>query len=238
MSLQKYILKQSFNPDILGLFINPFFFARKGLHVNIKKYSSEIVGSVLDVGCGRKPYRSLFNVDNYLGMDIENEGHDHSNEDIDIYYDGTHFPFSDITFDSIITNQVFEHVFTPDFFLQEVYRVLKTKGKLLLTIPFVWDEHEQPNDFARYSSFGIKYQLEKNGFKIVKQSKSVNDIRVIFQMLNMYIFKKLKSKNKYINLIVSVLFISWLNILGQLLSFLLPKNNDLYLDNIILAEKI
>ena len=238
MSLQKYILKQSFNPDILGLFINPFFFARKGLYDNIKKYSSEIVGNVLDVGCGRKPYRSLFNVENYLGMDIENEGHDHSKEDIDIYYDGIHFPFSGITFDSIITNQVFEHVFNPDMFLQEIYRVLKPKGKLLLTVPFAWDEHEQPNDFARYTSFGIKYQLERSGFKIIKQSKSVNDIRVIFQLLNMYIFKKLKSENKYINLIISVLFISWLNILGQLLSFLLPKNNDLYLDNIILAEKI
>lgn len=237
MLLQKYILKQGFNPDFLGLFINPFFFARKGLYTNIKKYSSEIKGIVLDVGCGRKPYRSLFNVESYIGMDIENEGHDHTNEDIDIFYDGVLFPFSENFFDSIISNQVFEHVFEPDIFLLEIKRVLKPKGKLLLTVPFAWDEHEQPNDFARYSSFGIKYQLEKNGFKIIKQSKSVNDIRVIFQLLNMYIFKKLKSKNKYINVIISVLFISWLNILGQIVSFLLPKNDDLYLDNIILAEK-
>ena len=131
----------------------------------------------------------------------------------------------------------FEHVFEPDIFLLEIKRVLKPNGKLLLTVPFAWDEHEQPNDFARYSSFGIKYQLEKNGFKIIKQSKSVNDIRVIFQLLNMFIFKKIKSKNKYFNVIISVLFISWLNILGQIVSFLLPKNDDLYLDNIILAEK-
>lgn len=235
---KKYFQKQSFNPDIFGLFINPFFFARKGLYINIKKYSGEIKGHVLGVGCGQKPYKNLFNVESYIGMDIENEGHDHSNEDIDVYYDTKHFPFSEKTFDSVITNQVFEHVFVPDVFLQEVYRVLKPKGKLLLTVPFLWDEHEQPNDFARYSSFGIKYQLEKNGFLIVSQSKSVNDIRVIFQMLNMYIFKKLRSKNKYVNVLISVLFISWFNILGQLLSFLLPKNNDLYLDNIILAEKI
>lgn len=238
MLLQKYILKQGFNPDFLGLFINPFFFARRGLYINIKKYSSEIKGIVLDVGCGRKPYRSLFNVESYIGMDIDNEGHDHTNEDIDIFYDGVFFPFCENFFDSIISNQVFEHVFEPDIFLIEIKRVLKPKGKLLLTVPFAWDEHEQPNDFARYSSFGIKYQLEKNGFKIVKQSKSVNDIRVIFQLLNMYIYKKLKSKNKYINVIISVLFISWLNILGQIVSFLLPKNDDLYLDNIILAEKI
>lgn len=238
MLLKKYILRQSFNPDFLGLFINPFYFARKGLYNNIKKYSCEISGSLLDVGCGRKPYRSLFNVESYIGMDIENEGHDHSNEDIDVYYDGNQFPFDDNTFDAIITNQVFEHVFNPDTFLKEMHRVLKLNGKLLLTVPFVWDEHEQPNDFARYSSFGLKYEIEKNGFKIAKQSKSVNDIRVIFQLLNMYIFKKLKSENKYVNVIISVLFISWLNILGQILSFLLPKNNDLYLDNIILAEKI
>ena len=164
MWLKKYFYKQKFNPDILGLFINPFYFARRGLYINIRKYSSEISGRILDVGCGQKPYQGLFNFEKYIGMDIENEGHVHINEDIDVFYDGIKFPFNENNFDAIITNQVFEHVFNPDVFLKEIHRVLKYKGKLLLTVPFVWDEHEQPNDFGRYSSYGLKHELEKNGF--------------------------------------------------------------------------
>jgi SAM-dependent methyltransferase len=66
---------------------------------------------------------------------------------------------------------VLEHVFNPDDFLNEVNRVLKPSGKLLLTVPFVWDEHEQPYDYARYSSFGLRSLLEKHGFSIVKHEK-------------------------------------------------------------------
>ena len=56
-----------------------------------------------------------------------------------------------------------------------------------MTIPFVWDEHEQPYDFARYSSFGIKSLLEKHGFHVQKQMKSVNDIR-LFSALKPFYF--------------------------------------------------
>ena len=53
-------------------------------------------------------------------------------------------------------NQVLEHVFNPDDFVREIARVLKPGGALLLTVPFVWNEHEQPYDYARYSSFGLR----------------------------------------------------------------------------------
>jgi SAM-dependent methyltransferase len=238
VSIERYLLKQNFNPDLLGLFINPFYFARRGLYKNINNFSKEIKGSILDVGCGRKPYRDIFKVDSYIGMDLENEGHDHSNENIDVYYDGIRFPFEENTFDAIFTSQVFEHVFNPGIFLKEIHKVLKSGGKLLLTVPFVWDEHEQPNDYARYSSFGLKHVIEINGFKIIRQTKSINDIRVIFQIINMYIYKNISTNNKCINSILTMLFISWSNVLGVLLSLILPKNNDLYLDNVLLAEKV
>ena len=34
-------------------------------------------------------------------------------------------------------------------------------GKCLFIVPFVWDEHEAPYDFARYSSFGLIHLLKK-----------------------------------------------------------------------------
>lgn len=77
---------------------------------------------------------------------------------------------------------------------------------LLITVPFVWDEHEQPHDFARYTSFGLRHLLEKSGFEIIEHRKSVCDIRVVFQLLNGYIYKKTATKNGYINMFIAFFF--------------------------------
>ena len=61
----------------------------------------------------------------------------------DYFYDGQSFPFKGGSFDVVLTNQVLEHVFNPDVFLSEIHRVLTPDGVLLLTVPFLWDEHEQ-----------------------------------------------------------------------------------------------
>jgi len=87
-----------------------------------------------------------------------------------------------------LCNQVLEHVFNPDAFLSEIYRVLKRDGKLLLTVPFVWDEHEQPSDYARYSSFGLKALLEKNGFRIIQHERIGADASILFQLINAYLY--------------------------------------------------
>ena len=112
-------------------------------------------GRLLDVGCGRKPYRDLFPTKDYVGLEIDTPENRLRNQ-ADIFYDGNSFPFEDHDFDGIICNQVLEHVFNPDQFVRELRRVLKSRGLLLLTVPFVWDEHEQPRDYARYTSFGLK----------------------------------------------------------------------------------
>ena len=240
MSVKAFFKKQTFNPGIVGFFTNPFFFARRALYDNIAKLAPHIKGEILDVGCGQKPYKHLFSYTQYIGIEVEQEGHDHTNEDVDVFYDGKHIPFNDNHFDSAITSQVLEHVFEPDAFLREIHRVLKPEGTLLLAVPFVWDEHEQPYDYARYSSFGLKYLMEKNGFQVITHIKSLNDARVIFQLINGYIVKKtiFLRPNSKVNIVVSIFLNAWVNIFGTLISFILPKNNDLFLDNIILVKKV
>jgi len=227
------MINKEFNPNIS----HPFYFARKALLASFTELSPEIHGRVLDVGCGQKPYISLFNFSEYIGMDVEQSGHPHQNEEIDVFYDGKIFPFPDHSFDSVITSQVLEHVFTPDLFLKEINRVLKPGGKLLLSVPFVWDEHEQPYDFARYSSFGLKHLLQENNFTIEKHIKTLPDIRVIFQLFNTYIHKLL-FKKKVTRIFAKLFFIIPNNISGIVWNFVLPKNFDLYLDNVVVARKV
>lgn len=234
--LKAVIEKEMFQPSWLGLFINPFFFARNGLYQHIKALAPLITGRTLDVGCGRKPYEHLFHVTSYIGLEIDTSDN-RVNKNADYFYDGSQFPFRDGEFDSLVLNQVFEHVFTPESFLSEMNRVLKADGVLLMTVPFVWDEHEQPHDFARYSSFGLGSLLERHGFEVIEQRKSVNDIRVVFQLLNAYLYKKTVSGNKYINMLLTLVLMAPWNIVGELLAKVLPDNSDLYLDNVVLAKK-
>jgi len=48
--------------------------------------------------------------------------------------------------------------------LTEFHRLLKPGGRLWMTAPLVWYLHEQPYDYYRYTSHGLRYLLERAGF--------------------------------------------------------------------------
>lgn len=230
--------KQVFNPDFRGLFVNPFYFSRKGLQKNIAYFSKNFSGNILDVGCGTKPYRKLFNVEKYIGLEYDTPTNREHNKDADCFYDGENFPFENSSFDGVVSFQVLEHVRDHQGFMKEINRILKDGGLFLFSAPLVWDEHEQPYDYFRFTSFGIMSLAEKHGFEIVKNIKSVNDISIIFQLINDYIFKKTIGKGKRLNKIIVNLLTTPFNIMGLVLAEILPKNDDLYLDNVVLMKKI
>jgi SAM-dependent methyltransferase len=235
-ALKAIYRRQAFFPGWLGIFVNPFYFARSGLRNAMADYAPKLTGRLLDVGCGSKPYRPLFSVDAYIGLDIDS-ALSRQRGMADYFYDGNAFPFVDGAFDSALCNQVLEHVFNPNEFLGEIARILKPGGKLLLTVPFVWDEHEQPYDYARYSSFGLRALLEKQGFRVVSHKKLGTDPSIIFQLANAYLFKVTQGLPKFVNLLITVTVMAFVNLLGLLARSLLPGNPDLYLDQVILVEK-
>ena len=236
--LKHILLLNAHEPGWSGLLVNPFYLARRALWGAISDYAPSIQkGILLDVGCGSQPYRRLFNVSRYVGLDIESE-RARSLKKADDFYDGNRFPYHDDTFDAVLCNQVLEHVFNPDDFVREICRVLKTDGKLLLTVPFVWDEHEQPYDFARYSSFGLKALLERNGLRVLDQRKLLADASIIFQMLNAYFFKTCWTRVSFVNILLTFFVIFPITLLGITAARVLPKNNDLFLDQVVLAEKM
>jgi SAM-dependent methyltransferase len=235
--LKNYILQQLFRPNVLGFFINPFFLGRSAMYINVKKYSNAISGKTLDVGCGSKPYIGLFsNITTYIGMDIEQSGHKHQREYIDVFYDGETFPFPENEFDSLVFFEVLEHVFNPDTFFKQISKVVKKDGHCLVTIPFIWGEHEQPYDFARYSSFGLKHIFHKHGFEIVEHKKYLTDFRLIFLLINSYVYTTFK---RFLPTLLAWAFIlpfTTINNFLGLLSYLLPKNNDLYFGSIYVLK--
>ena len=204
----------------------------------MRKYSPLLKGEILDFGCGNKPYRSLFNhVERYIGVDVENEGHNHVNEDIDIFYDGRTLPFEDNSFDGVLSNEVFEHVPDLDFCLAELHRVLKPQGQMLVTVPFVCFEHEMPFDFRRFTQGGLVTLLEKNGFDIVSSEKTGYYFEAVVQLFGGYVRELLYTRNKYLNLLINAVFIAPFFFISYLLSFILPKSQVLYFDTVVLCRK-
>ena len=235
--LRQRILREMYAPQALGRLVNPFYIARSELRKQIADLAPHVTGRVLDVGCGKQPYLDLFTrTTEYIGMEIDTP-ENRASKRADTFYDGATFPFEAGRFDSVLVFQVIEHVFNPEVFLAEINRVLVPHGALLLTVPFAWDEHEQPYDYARYSSFGLAHLLRTHGFEIVEQRKSVDDVRAISQLINCYIHKKTTTNNAYIDLMTTALLMAPVTVSGELLARVLPRNGDLYLDNVVLARK-
>lgn len=234
--LKQLYLQQLATPGLLGLFVNPFYFSRRSLLKEMAGVAIQLRGRMLDVGCGQQPYRHLFEVDEYFGVELDT-AFNRQTKKADFFYDGKTLPFESEYFDALLCNQVLEHVPDDDAFIRELARVIKPGGLLVLTAPFVWDEHEQPYDFKRYTSFGIQGLLEKHRLSIVDFRKTCDDASLIFQMANAYTFKALLPKNPYLNLLLTILLIAPVNALGAVAAYLLPKNPDFYLDNVVLAQK-
>jgi SAM-dependent methyltransferase len=234
--LKRAYLRSQFFPGVMGIFANPFYFARKGLLGNIHACAGHMRGKILDVGCGQKPYRELFPGSEYIGLEIDTP-ENRAAKAADFFYDGKAFPFADAEFDSVLTNQVLEHVFNPGEFLGEIHRVLAPGGNLLVTVPFAWDEHEQPWDYARYSSFGLRHLLESNGFDVVESRKSVSDAGAVFQLWNVYLYKICPWRGNVGRAVYGLAVIAPFTLLGAVCSRLLPANPDLYLDNVVVAKK-
>lgn len=235
------MVSNDFNPS----FRHPLYYIRKGLYNKIKLYSKELNGHLLDFGCGAKPYQTLFNhVESYTGVDYNSDGHLHQDESIDFFYDGKTLPFKTNQFDSIFSSEVFEHIFNLETIIPELNRVLKLGGKIFITCPFVWEEHEIPVDYARYTQFALTSLLEKNGFKIVTIDKNGHTVVAIHQLMMVYLHDYwlnhvyILSKFRWFKKIVRQVLVPFLNLLFICIEPIWPKNKKLYLNTIILAEKI
>lgn len=229
-----------FSKKRIGIFFNPFFIIRKELYKAIESQAPKFTGKLVDLGCGTKPYAHEFvNVSEYIGLDIEQSGNGDTKSYIDVFYDGSTFPFESNSVDGIFSSETFEHIFNLEEIIPEIHRVLKPDGLLLATCPFFWPEHEVPYDYARYTSFAIQHLLKKNGFEIIHYEKTGNFLTSMIQMQALYLYFYI-NKIPLLSSVFFILFITPLFLFAEFINLILPsfmKRKDLYLNNVILAKK-
>jgi len=142
---------------------DPLHLARRLLRQSVRERAHYAQGWLLDLGCGAQPYRDIFNhVERYIGLDLP------PNRRVNAYGDGMVLPFRDAAFDTVLCNEVLEHVPEPSKLMAEAARVLKPRGRLLLTTPQTWGLHLEPHDFYRYTKYGLRYLVEKSKLEVIE----------------------------------------------------------------------
>ena len=110
---ERWWWRQHFVPGPWGILVNPFHFARRGLFTGLAEFFPLLHGAVLDVGCGRKPYRQLVPAETYIGLDLDTPELRGLGA-ADLYYDGGTMPVADGRFDAVLCSQVLEHIFATE----------------------------------------------------------------------------------------------------------------------------
>ncbi len=129
-------------------------------------------GRLLDVGCGSKPYEYIFTpfVKEYVGVEyaatFEATANTGQKVKPDVFYDGKTLPFESRSFDTVISITVLEHTPDPQLVLNEIGRVVKEDGIVVVVAPFSFRLHEEPNDFFRYSPHGLRAMFDKAGLEV------------------------------------------------------------------------
>lgn len=125
-------------------------------------------GRLLDLGCGEKPYKLIYEetCESSIGVDVETCKHDQ--KQVDVFASADNLPFEKDSFDTVLCTNVLEHVANMEEAFREIERVIIQGGRLIVAVPFLYPVHEAPYDFYRYTESGLKYQLVKNGFQVEK----------------------------------------------------------------------
>ena len=121
---------------------------------------------MLDAGAGEGRFKPEFQHTRYVGIDLAVGDVDWDYSDLDAVSNLVNMPFAENTFDLVLCNQVLEHVAEPSLVLEEITRILKPGGKMILSVPQSWHQHQKPHDYYRYTSFGVRYLIEKAGMYV------------------------------------------------------------------------
>lgn len=146
---------------------------------------------ILDLGCGVKPYESLFPfVEKYVGFDVE------PHPRVDVTGFNWDLPFQENEFDALISTQVLEHTAKVRETVAEIRRVVKPGGLIYISVPLTFPEHGIPYDFYRFTRYGLMEVFKD--FEIISLTPH-----------NGYLATLLRLWNAFLNYIPGARFFLW-----------------------------
>lgn len=179
---------------------------------------------LLDIGCGSGQF--LYEMKE-LGIDVQGVEPSDFNEKENKKYrlkikkaNLIDAKYNKESFDLITLNHVLEHLDNPHETLNEINKILKKDGKLIIAVPNTnslaywifkrnWYQLDVPRHIINYSNKNIKLILEKNGFKIKRIRYNSRPSQFV---VSLYFSLNIKRRIKLLNYSLNILFLplTWL----------------------------
>jgi len=146
----------------------------------------KLINPVLDVGCG---------IGDYLRFNKESIGADVNQYNINellvsgykaVLIENNILKFQDNYFNSVLLDNVLEHISEPLPLLIEVKRVLKKNGILLIGLPGIKGFKMDKDHKKNYSEISLKNLIEKEGFSYIKSIRMPLNIKFLSEIMSQY----------------------------------------------------
>jgi len=157
---------------------DPAYLCLSDLLIALKGLIPTSAARVLDFGCGGSPYRALFTLcQTYHRADLSGDGLDFE------FTDDARLPdYVGDSYDCVLSTQVLEHVAESSTYLRESYRALRPGGTLVLSTHGMFEEHGCPDDYWRWTGFGLRRAVEDAGFQVDTIKKITTGPRAILSL--------------------------------------------------------
>ncbi len=179
--------------------------AKKGFSLSFRRFyldqclaDTDFSGDVLDVGGKKENKRGTFRPPlervrswKYLNLDPSTEP--------DYLCSAEAIPVPAQSFDCVLMCEVLEHLREPERVLDEVSRVLRGGGRLILSIPFLFPFHADPEDYQRWTGVKIRLALEQAGYDNITVRPMGSVFAVIYDLLRYSAGPASKNKKGFLN---------------------------------------
>ena len=195
---------------------------------------------ILDVGAGCAPYRKLFRHCEYFAQDFGLEPSTQGKyTQLDYVCDITDIPVGDDSFDAIVCTEVLEHLPEPIKAVQEISRVVRPNGIVLITAPLISHLHQQPYHFyGGYTPFWYEEILKRYNLKVCSIERNRGFFSLFAQegsRFSSYISPRVFLKSPLWLLVLLPLWLITLPLFKFLLPMIARPLDNLELENIATA---
>ena len=132
----------------------------------------------LDIGAQNGPYAAFF--PNRVALDVR------QGRGVQILGDAQALGLAGDTFETVLCTEVLEHLPEPQRAVDEIFRVLKPGGTVLLTTRFLFPIHDAPHDYFRFTKYGLRHLLRRfDILELREEADSVGTLAILLQRLGM-----------------------------------------------------
>lgn len=223
--------------------LHPQWFVFREQQVTLKIIKPFLKGKILDIGCADKYLEKLLDENSqYIGLDYLKTANEMYLTTPTIYGDAHNLSIADSTIDTVALLDVLEHLHTPKTCMQEIQRVLKPNGRLILQVPFLYPIHDAPYDFHRWTKYGLTQLLENHEFGI-ESTHTQGKISETFSLLtNIGLAKislELVSITKLFIIVIPIIsiIILFINIAGFLLGTIFRNSSFMPYGYLLICRK-